>query len=123
MLLSSDHRYPKPHRLLKRRAYLAVQQGGRKVTSRLFVSLVLSAASAEHARIGITATRRFGNAVTRNRAKRLVREAFRTGRFFVPDGLSVVVIPRRDVPHVTTEEIFADLGLLSARIARMLENP
>ena len=45
-------------------------------------------------RLGVTATRRIGNAVVRNRARRLVREAYRTHRRDVPAGFDIVVVVR-----------------------------
>jgi ribonuclease P protein component len=47
------------------------------------------------ARLGITASRRIGGAVVRNRAKRLVREAFRALSELFPAGLDLVVIVRK----------------------------
>lgn len=48
-------------------------------------------------RLGITASRKIGGAVVRNRAKRLVRAAFReTSDLFAP-GVDLVVIVRRSL--------------------------
>ncbi len=46
------------------------------------------------ARLGIVAGRRYGNAVQRNRIKRLIREAFRRIRHDLPAGVDCVVLPR-----------------------------
>jgi ribonuclease P protein component len=46
------------------------------------------------ARLGITVTRKFGNAVARNRAKRVVRDVFRRSPDQLPAGIDVVVIPK-----------------------------
>ena len=46
-------------------------------------------------RIGITTSRKVGNAVVRNRFKRRVREWFRTHRDELEPGLDLVVIARR----------------------------
>lgn len=47
-----------------------------------------------NSRLGITTTRRLGKAVTRNRARRLVREAYRTHQQDVPGGYDLVVVVR-----------------------------
>jgi ribonuclease P protein component len=71
--------FPKEERLLKRADYLKVSEQGRKILSPHFVILVRSS-SWEAPRIGVTASRRVGNAVIRNRVKRLVREYYRLNK-------------------------------------------
>ncbi len=46
------------------------------------------------ARLGVTASRKVGNAVVRNRVKRLVREAFRATRSLWSPQMDLVVIVR-----------------------------
>lgn len=45
-------------------------------------------------RLGIVTGRKLGNAVARNKARRLIREAFRLAQHEIPPGLDVVVLPR-----------------------------
>lgn len=60
-------------------------------------------------RLGITVTRKVGNAVRRNRIKRLVREWFRQRRESVK-GLDLVIIAKRDFPSDTRQaDVDADL--------------
>jgi ribonuclease P protein component len=46
-------------------------------------------------RLGIAATKKLGGAVQRNRAKRLIREAFRRNK--LAPGIDVVIVPKRDL--------------------------
>jgi len=46
-----------------------------------------------YARLGMSVSRSFGNAVERNRVKRLIREAFRLSRHDLPAGLDLVLVP------------------------------
>lgn len=61
----------------------------------------------------MTASRRVGNAVTRNRAKRLVREAFRATRELWSHGVELVVIVRRSLDDAKLQGVVEEW--LSAR--------
>jgi ribonuclease P protein component len=66
-----------------------------RVTTRHFVILLAAGAAPESApRLGIVASRKVGGAVVRNRAKRLVREAFRIASGLFPPGVDAVVVVR-----------------------------
>jgi ribonuclease P protein component len=71
-----------------------VQEHGSRITLPSCIMLLLARRDDRPARLGITATRKFGDAVRRNRAKRLIREAFRHAGGLFPPGIDVVVIPK-----------------------------
>ena len=53
-----------------------------------------------HNRIGIMVGRRFGNAVKRNQAKRVLREVTRHGRIDLAQNTDIVFFPRRGMHKV-----------------------
>lgn len=67
--------FPKAARIRRRREFLALGRTGQKRRTEHFVLLLRHAAAAP--RLGITVSRKVGDAVTRNRLKRRIREAFR----------------------------------------------
>ena len=82
---------------LRRADFERVTRDGRRVVTPLFLVFILARTDGHGPRLGITVTRKVGNAVRRNRIKRLVREWFRQRCAELPC-CDVVVIARRDMP-------------------------
>lgn len=68
--------FPPAKRLTRRAEFVDVKKEGRLVKTPHFIVYV-RARPTPPSRLGVTASRRVGNAVVRNRIKRLVREFFR----------------------------------------------
>ncbi len=62
--------------------------------------------------LGLSVSRRVGNAVVRNRVKRRVREWFRRNRAALPPGADVVVIARRGAAHRQGPQLARELAQL-----------
>jgi ribonuclease P protein component len=88
-----DQRFPKNLRLRSRGDFRRVYDRRASVSDGL-VRLVGCLNELPYPRIGLSVSRQVGNAVVRNRWKRLLREAFRLSRQDMPEGLDFVVIPR-----------------------------
>lgn len=92
-----EGRFPATQRVRKRSEFQRIQSAGRRVPTPHFNLLLYARRDPEPrgARLGITVTRKVGNAVARSRAKRLVREAFRATRELWAEDIDVVVIVKR----------------------------
>jgi ribonuclease P protein component len=110
--IAQDTRLQRVERVRRRPEYEAIYERGRRQSSRLMTVFVL-ANGLGRARLGIAATRKLGGAVVRNRAKRLVREAFRRNK--PTGGLDIVVIPRRELLEADYAHVEADFLAILAR--------
>jgi ribonuclease P protein component len=72
----------------------------------------------EPPRLGVVASRKVGPAVARNRAKRLVREAFRLHPEVFPRGVDVVVIVRPGTHLLGLADVVAEITRATPQVAR-----
>lgn len=66
-------------------------------------------------RMGVVASRRVGGAVQRNRAKRLLREAWRLNRHRFSDGVDVILSARSDIVRMTLDDVVRELLYLGSK--------
>lgn len=105
--VKGDARFRPQDRIRKRSEYKVIYDKGRRIPSESFVLFVMRNALGRP-RLGITATRRIGGAVQRNRAKRLVREVFRRHRLEL-DSVDIVVNARTALPGAEYRRLEAEL--------------
>ena len=101
--------YPPSARVRRRADYRRIQSGRSRVHTRHFL-IVLAAAPVGTQRLGVTVTKKVGNAVVRNRIKRVVREVFRRNRELFPDATDVVFIAKQGAGAVRYAELLADVA-------------
>ena len=112
---SKAKRFPKARRLLKRTEFVRAQQAP-AIHTKHFVLVAYARDDCEQARLGLVASRRVGNAVERNRAKRRVREWFRK-HSELPLGADLVVILRTSAHQVSSAVLKRSLDRALVRLS------
>jgi ribonuclease P protein component len=104
-----------PLKLRRRAEFTRVYDRGARFRGR-FITCFALLNELGSPRLGIAASQKIGNAVARNRAKRLVRELFRGSKPL--KGLDIVVIPRREMLDASWRHIEADYRAAIAYLER-----
>ena len=103
-------------RLRSKLQFDAVYAGGRRIDDRFF-GLRVKPNGLAHPRVGLAvAVKTAGNAVKRNRLRRLVKESFRLAQFELP-GVDVVVAAKFPAAEAPATALRASLATLWKRVA------
>ncbi len=104
-----SERFTKARRVRRRAEFQRVFDLSLRAKGR-YLTVLMARNDVGTTRLGIVASRKLGDAVRRNRAKRLIRQMFRQSKSLPATlGLDVVVIPRRelfDAAYLTLESDF-----------------
>jgi ribonuclease P protein component len=119
---SGNFRFPADLRLKRSEDFQRVYDNGRRVGDAYLLLFALPHPAAG-TRAGFSVSRKHGNAVRRNRLKRLLREAYRLNRQQLPAGYDFVLVPRqRD--DFSLENFGRSLRTLAGRLHRQFaQNP
>ncbi|MCG8687051.1 MAG: ribonuclease P protein component [Desulfobacterales bacterium] len=112
----SNFSLPKDARLRKRAEFLKLSKQGKKIRTGYFIAAV-SEGTEKNNRIGITVSKKVGNAVARNRIKRLIREYFRHQKDSVPGTKDISIIARKGLTTLSNRQINEKLDKLFKKIA------
>ena len=110
-----DEKFPRAERLRKRIEFKRAEKN--KVARLVTKHLVILAAPNDlpRVRIGLTASKKVGGAVVRNRAKRLLREIYRRNKHLFPQGYDYILIAKYGMAdtsyHDLAQEIAKAIGL------------
>jgi ribonuclease P protein component len=107
-------------RLRKRFEFGRARDQGRRVHTQSFV-LLLRPNQLDRSRLGLTISHKVGNAVRRNRIKRLLREVFRQHRALFPAAADIVVIAKAGCTPDSFEQVRGELGRASGAMRAAAE--
>ena len=108
MLSRGGAKFPKQARLRKRPEFLSLSRWGKKIYSPHFLIITKPNERGE-ARLGVTVSSKVGNAVVRNRVKRLLRECFRRHRHQIVPNQDVLIIARKAAVNLSWYEVESEI--------------
>jgi len=109
--------FKKEDKILKRREFLQLQRCGKKIQDSNFI-VIYSEGRFDKKRIGITASKKIGNAVKRNKIKRLIREHFRMNRDKIAEFMDINVIVKKRAGEISADMVFKSLEGIFKKIPR-----
>ncbi len=107
--------FTKADRILKRSEFIYISRFGKKLQDRHFI-VTFCPGRSERTRLGITVTRKVGDAATRNRIKRLSREYFRLNRHKITGKWDINIIPKKAAADLTSDQAILSLQSVFNRI-------
>jgi ribonuclease P protein component len=109
--------FKKKDKILKRREFLQLKRCGKRIQDRNFI-IIYSDGRYEKNRIGITVSKKLGNAVKRNKIKRLIRENFRMNRDKIAEFMDINVIAKKKAGEISADMVFKSLDGIFNQIPR-----
>lgn len=95
----------KKHRIKKNDEFQTVFQKGKSTANRQFVVYQLDKEEQPNFRIGLSVSKKIGNAVVRNRIKRMIRQSITELKDEIDSGKDFVIIARKPCAEMTYEEV------------------
>ena len=99
----------KTERLLNRKDFVNLNRFGIRYRTKHF-TIIFKKNGLHFSRLGITANKKTGNAVTRNKVKRLIREYFRLNKSDLPKGYDIVFVAKQNAGDLIYSNMKEELG-------------
>ncbi|MFC2948767.1 ribonuclease P protein component [Virgibacillus sediminis] len=111
----------KEFRIKKNEEFQFAFKRGKSFANRQLVIYYVRKPGQKHFRIGLSVGKKIGNAVTRNRIKRYLRQAFQEMEEHLPDEYDIVIIARKPTKDMEFGQIKKSLNHLLYK-ERLLKN-
>lgn len=108
---AASRSFSKRERLLNRADFVNLNRSGKRFYSRHF-TVIIKANRLGFARLGVTVGKRTGNAVERNRVKRLLREFYRLNKSLFPQSHDVVIAAKTGAGNLDFWKVDEELGFI-----------
>lgn len=95
----------KAYRIKKNEEFQYTFKNGKSFANRQLVIYYAEKPGQEHFRIGLSVGKKIGNAVTRNRIKRCLRQAFQELKADIKNQYDIVIIARKPTKNMDFHEI------------------
>ena len=112
----------KDFRVKKNKEFQDAFKNGKSVANRQFVVYVLKKQDQENFRIGLSVSKKIGNAVVRNQVKRYVRQSFHELQDRIHSGNDYIIIARKPVAEMGMHDIKKSLEHV-LKVAKVLKRP
>ena len=94
---------------MNRKDFVNLNRFGTRYRTKHF-TIILKENGLDLSRLGITVSKKTGNAVKRNKVKRLIREFFRLHKNYFPKGYDIVTVANKGAHGLVFREIKEELG-------------
>jgi ribonuclease P protein component len=110
----------KEYRIKKNEDFQLAFKEGKSVANRQFVIYTLKKPDQRHFRIGLSVSKKIGNAVTRNQIKRYIRQVFHEFDGQIHNHADYIIIARKPTAEMNYHEVKQSLSHV-LKLARVLK--
>jgi ribonuclease P protein component len=107
-------------RLKQRRDFIEIKQRGQRLVAGCLIANWTTSPEGSGSRLGVITSRKLGSAVTRSRARRLLRETFRLHQYDLRQPVRMVLVARSSIRGKHKADVERDF-LLALRRANLLK--